>query len=159
VEKLINNFGFIVLGLVLTACLFFGFIAWINALQKERKRRKDQFNRKIDAIRRAAEKVKVKSEPTKPPLDYPGTSFRSSRHDSVKVINSRPTSISHDHSRYDDNYQRSAIPAYALLADDDGCNRRHSSSNDHSPSHSSSCPSFSSDSGSSSSDNSSSSCN
>lgn len=147
-EKLINNFGFIVLGLVLTACLFFGFIAWMNALQKERKRRKDQFDRKIDAIRRAAEKVKVKSEPTKPPLDYPGTSFRSSRHDSVKVINSRPTSVSHDHSRYDDNYQRSAIPAYALFADDDSCNRRHSSSNDHNPSHSSHSSS-SSDSGSS----------
>lgn len=167
-EYFTNHFEFLVLGLVLTACLFFGVIAWMNAIKKGHKLRKAKFNRKIDAIREATAKIKAKSESTKPPLDYPGASFRSRRHDSAKTTGprpaSRPSSVSHSHShnhshhdydRYDNSYQRSAIPAYALLADD-SCNRSHSSPNDHSPSRSSSCSSFSSDSGSS--DSSSSSC-
>lgn len=143
-EYVVNNFGFLVLGFALAACLFFGFIAWLKVTLRKRRDGKESDHRKGEMMQRVVQKTLVKNIKEKDNLSESRVSSRTSSPASSSNVHST-------HSQYDNGY-RSYAPAYAVSNDDDDCNRRHSSHSDSSPSYSSHSSSSSSDSCSSSSD-------
>lgn len=56
-ENIANNFGFVVLGLILAAALFFGLIAWFKSIRRKAQERKNKEHRRHEMMKRVVQKT------------------------------------------------------------------------------------------------------